>query len=198
MLARCLRAEAALAAEARDKNIAENRTLRMKKKRAGMVEKAKKRKKQLLKYKKEADDEALLKHPLRRSSDLCGTKKTWTAGAALRARIDLLERLYRRSPPLPLSFGNHADWLRFRNSWAKIAAEKYKEKTGLTFMHGINDCLEQLGGYYAGKTDFNKGSYRDGGDHICLVERKGDKTAFETYVKKCTELLPKSVLSCFL
>ena len=109
-----------------------------------MIEKAKKRKKLILKYKKEADDEALLKHPLRRSSALCGTKKTYTGGKALRARVDLLERLYRRSPQLPLSFGGKDGWLRFRNSWAKIAGEKYKEQTGLTFTKGINECLEQL------------------------------------------------------
>ena len=159
-----------MAAEARNKTIAKNRGVRIKRKRKAMVEKAKKRKKQLLKYKKEADAKALLKHPIRRSSDLRGTKKTWKAGAALHCRIDCLERLYTRSPPLPLSFGNRDDWLRFRNSWAKIAAERYKEKTGLTFMHGINECLEQLGGYYAGKTDFNKGSYRDEGGLSCLVE----------------------------
>ena len=199
VFARCLRAEAALAAEARDKNIKKNRGVRMKKLRKAKVEKAKKRKKELSKFKKEADAKALLKHPIRRSSDLLGTKKTFKAVAALHARIDCLERLYVRSPPLPLSFGGRDAWVRFRNSWAKIAAEKYGEKTGLTFMHGINDCLEQLGGYYAGKTDINKGaSYRDAGDLECLVEYKGDKTAFETYVKKCTELLPKSVLSCLM
>ena len=199
VFARCLRAEAALAAEVRDKNIKKNRGVRMKKLRKAKVEKAKKRKKELLKFKKEADAKALLKHPIRRSSDLLGTKKTFKAVAALHARIDCLERLYVRSPPLPLSLAGRDAWVRFRNSWAKIAAEKYGEKTGLTFMHGINDCLEQLGGYYAGKTDSNKGaSYRDAGDLECLVEYKGDKTAFETYVKKCTALPPKSVLSCLM
>ena len=130
-------------------------------------------------------------------SALCGTKKTWKGAKALRARVNLLERLYRRSPRLPLSFGGQDEWLRFGNSWAKIAGEKHKEKTGWYFTKGINDCLEQRCCYYAGKTGFNQGSYRDEDDHLCWVDRVGDKTAFETYVKKCTEFLPKSVVSCY-
>ena len=110
----------------------------------------------------DSESEAAADNP----SALCGTKKTWKGAKALRARVDLLERLYRRSPPLPLSFGGRDEWLRFRNSWAKVAGEKYKEQTGLCFTKGINDCLEQLCCYYAGKTDFNQGSYRDEDDHL--------------------------------
>ena len=68
----------------------------------------------------------------------------------------------------------------------------------MSFTKGINECLEQLCCYYAGKTDFNKGSYRDEDDHLCWKKMKGDPKAFETYVKKCTEFLPKSVLSCYI
>ena len=200
VLARCLRAEAALAAEARPKNIAANRNIRMKKQRAALVEKARKSKKLLLKYKKAADDEALLKHPIRRSSALCGTLKTWKSGKALKDRIDLLERLYRRAPPLPLTFGGRDDWVCFRNSWAKVAGERYGKQTGLVFTKRINECLGQLCCYYAGPTDYNKdkGSHRNEDDRLCGVDREGDKTAFETYVKECTGLLPKSTLPVYI
>ena len=170
--------------------------IRKKKERAAWVTKAQKRKKLLQKWKKAADDEALLKHPIRRCSKLCGTLKTWKSGKALRHRIDTLERLKLRAPPLPLSFGGPAEWERFRNSWAKVAGEKYGKQTGLNFVKGINDCLEQLMCYYAGPSDFNKGKvHRDAADLACGVEREGDKLAFETYVKKCKDLLPKSTLS---
>ena len=127
----------------------------------------------------------------------CGTIKTWKSGQALKHRTDLLERLYRRAAPLSLSFGGYADWVRFKNSWANVAGERYGKQTGLVFVKGINECLEQLCCYYAGPTDYNKGkgSHRNADDHLCGVDREGDMLAFETYVEKCIDLLPKSTLS---
>jgi len=196
VLARALRAEAAAQAETRAKNIAENRNSRKKKERAAAVVRAQKRKKLLLKWKKEADEKELLNYPFQRSSEACGTLKTWKSLKARSARINLLERLRLRSPPLPPSFGGLAEWERFRNCWAKVAAEKYKWQVGLVFVKGINECLRQLDCYYAGESEFNKGKHwRKENDLRCDVERDGDKLAFEKYVKKRKALLPKSTLT---
>ena len=126
------------------------------------------------------------------TSDMCGTKIYFKSHKQRKCRINLLERLRLRSPKLSPQLLD--SWPRFVRSWSSIAAEKYGEKTGHTFVAEINDVLEALKCHYNGKTPFNKGS-RVEGKFLVWDKMRGDPLAFENYVNACWKKLPKSTVA---
>ena len=95
----------------------------------------------------------------------------------LRSRIDCLERLKVRSPPLP--FDLEMDWNHIRTSYAgaKKLREVYKLKhfatVGYSFIDEINGVLEKLVEHYSGPSRYNKEG-----------EKGGDAQAFERFVSR--------------
>ena len=65
---------------------------------------------------------------------------------------------------------------------------------GHTFVSEVNDCLEALKCFYNGKTPFNKGSRKEG-QFLVWDKMEGDPMAFENYVRRTWEKLPKSTVS---
>jgi hypothetical protein len=73
----------------------------------------------------------------------------------LKARVDTLERLKMRSPPL--TWPERVRWGAVRDGYSKRLAKLHKDKTvGLVFISKINDVLKGLGCHYKGNSKFNK------------------------------------------
>ena len=195
VFSRSLRLEAAVAKKKQEANGKKARTARRIKKVLQMAANKKKKAKLLLKLDKEMREELMMGYQRKITSDMCGTKKNFKGYTARKNRENLLERLRLRSPPLPYDLED--SWPRFKRTWCKIAEERYgllPAGLGHTFVAEVNDCLEALKCYYNGKTEFNKGSRKEG---LFLVwdKMEGDPMAFENYVRRTWEKLPKSTVS---
>jgi hypothetical protein len=103
----------------------------------------------------------------------------------MKARIQVLDRLQLRSPPLPLPL--LVVWPRRRDAYAKRVAEKNKERTGKVFLDRINGVLKDLGKFYDGPTPYNKND-----------PMAGREKAFERFVVSLGEWTPKAVTSVTL
>jgi hypothetical protein len=98
----------------------------------------------------------------------------------LQARVNCLERLQLRSPPL--SFAQRARWTAIRDGYARRLAKVHKEKTvGVVFIGKINGVLKALGDKYKGESKFNK--KKDCG---------GDAKAFASFFKEMENSIPKA------
>lgn len=72
-----------------------------------------------------------------------------------KARVDCLERLKLRCPPLP--FAARVRWADVRDAYSRRMAKMYKEKSvGPAFIDKINHVLKKLGEHYQGISKFNK------------------------------------------
>ena len=156
------------------------------------VKNRKRKAKELLKLEKERNEELMKDYQRIITSEMCGGKNNFKSTAARMCRINLLERLRLRSPKLPVDLAD--SWTRFVRSWSSIAAEKYGEMTGHTFVTEINEVLKALKCHYNGKTPFNKGS-RVEGKFLVWDKMEGDPSAFENYVKATWKKLPKSTVA---
>jgi hypothetical protein len=187
--------EAAVAKKKQEANGKKARTARRIKKVLQMAANKKKKAKLLLKLDKEMREELMMGYQRKITSEMCGAKKNFKGPAARKCRINLLERLRLRSPKLPVELQD--SWTRFVRSWSSIAAEKYGEMTGHTFVTEINEVLKALKCYYNGKTSFNKGSRIEGKLRV-WDKMEGDPLAFENYVKASWNKMPKStVAACY-
>ena len=157
-----------------------------------MVANKQKKEKLLLKLDKEMKEELLMGIQREITGEMCDHKKNYKGYKARKCRENLLERLRLRSPTLPLDLED--SWSRFKRTWCKIAEEKYKEKTGHTFVTEVNEVLEALACWYNGKPPFNKGSKLEG-KFLVWDKMEGDPLAFEDYVRRTWKKLPKSTVS---
>jgi hypothetical protein len=103
----------------------------------------------------------------------------------LKARINCLERLRLRAPPLP--FAVEVLWTNRRNAYAKRIQDIHKKHVGVVFLDRVNLCLQQLGIHYQGVTQYNK-----------LDKVTGDEKAFEVFVREMLKSLPKPCVSVTL
>ena len=103
----------------------------------------------------------------------------------LKARINCLERLRLRAPPLP--FAVEVLWVNRRNAYAKRIQDIHKKHVGVVFLTRVNECLQALGIHYRGLTEYNK-----------LDKVTGDEKAFEQYVREMLKSLPKPCVSVTL
>jgi hypothetical protein len=116
--------------------------------------------------------------PLNYSAKECGEG----GKHGLKARINCLERLRLRAPPLP--FATEMLWANRRNAYAKRIQEIHGKHAGATFLNRVNLCLKELGIHYRGETEFNK-----------IDKVAGDEKAFEKYVKEMLKSLLKPCVS---
>ena len=172
---RFARERAAVLAEAREKdrerrqNEAKERLLRAE---AKAVEDKRKRKDAALKEKLDA----LPKHF---TSATTGQGQTLGGkGKYLQARIDCLDRLRLRSPPLPDLWS--VRWPDLRRDYAIYIGRKFGNSTGLQFITRINDVIKSLGSHFTNAAPGEKG---------------GDKDAFFQFVLTMWKETPRAATS---
>ena len=136
--------------------------------------------------KKKALKDALSGIPWDFSAEQCGQGKNWKSRAAKAHRLDCLNRLKLRSPPLSLAM--EAVWPSRRDAYATCVAERHKEATGVEFIRKINNLLKDLGKHYGGPTKYNSAANM----------HEGTIDAFEKFVRHLDVWMPKSVTSARL
>jgi hypothetical protein len=97
-----------------------------------------------------------------------------------KARVDCLERLKLRCPPLV--FAARVRWPEVRDAYARRIAKTHKDKSvGPAFLNKINDVLKELGEHYQGATKFNK-----------VKGCGGNPEAFKVFFRVMDALEPKA------
>ena len=92
-------------------------------------------------------------------------------------RKDVLDRLMKGSPPLPLE--DQVAWPAVRDKWATHMGKKWDKKAPIRFLEEVNKVLQALGTEYKGETMFKK-------DGV-----PGDPDAFAKFFKEMAAVGPK-------
>ena len=142
-------------AKKRRLNRAKVRTLltKTRKTKARLLSAEKARKARVLSEEKERQD-ALLRLPCLFDAAKCGQGSDTAGGRAGRqARDDCLQRLFLRSPLLPVDLA--AQWPELRKWFAEYIGAKWGSSTGVIFLQEVNKVVYALGSHFksgAGKT----------------------------------------------
>jgi hypothetical protein len=117
---------------------------------------------------------------------VCANSCAEPGNKGLKARVNALERLKLRSPPLP--FAERIRWEAVRDVYAKWLAKKFKEKSvGPAFVNKLNEVLKGLGCHYKGNSKFNK---KEG----C----GGDVSAFQKFFREMEKAIPSQATTALM